>query len=208
MAKTRGICSIEGCGRPHFGRTWCITHYQRWRKHGDPLIVKRMFGWGATTAERFWAKVDKRGPIPEHRPDLGPCWLWTGMLNPNGYGKVTVNYKSLLAHRYAYELVNGPVPIGLQLDHLCHPTSCLLNSACPHRRCANPEHMEPATAAVNTLRSNGPAARNAKKTHCKRGHPFDDKNTYRDSRGYRACKACHRSANARTAREARRRKKG
>src|SRR6185312_13183624 len=83
--------------------------------------------------ERFWAKVDKDGPEPEHRPDLGPCWLWTtGRFSGavGGYGQFwRCEGQNLHAHRVAYELLVGPIPYGLHLDHLCRV-----------RHCVNPKH--------------------------------------------------------------------
>jgi hypothetical protein len=77
------------------------------------------------------------------------------------------------------ELFVGPIPEGLVIDHLCR-----------NRGCINPTHMEPVTNAENVLRGEGPTAVNARKTHCKRGHPFDDVNTYVYAKG-RACRMCH-----------------
>jgi hypothetical protein len=85
--------------------------------------------------ERFWSKVNKYGP--------NGCWLWTASIAPNGYGHF---YRGTtggrVAHRFAYELLVGPIPEGLQLDHLCS-----------NRGCVNPDHLEPVTAAINTRRA-------------------------------------------------------
>lgn len=62
------------------------------------------------------------------------CWEWTGVLEPTGYGRMSVNGRNVMAHRICYELHVGPIPDGLFLDHLCH-----------NRRCVNPEHLEPVT---------------------------------------------------------------
>jgi HNH endonuclease len=91
-------------------------------------------------SERFWAKINKGGPIPEHRSDLGPCWLWTAATN-YGYGVFRIDRRSIYAHRYAYELLVGPIPDGLQLDHLCRVPPCV-----------NPTHLEPVTHRENILR--------------------------------------------------------
>jgi hypothetical protein len=134
-------CSEGDCGKPVFGHGWCSMHYARWRKYGDPLVTKRIIG---DTEARFWEKVDKDGPVPEHRPDLGPCWMWTASLNAGanqGYGHFGVGQKVVFAHRFAYELANGPIPDGLMPDHLCrnHP-------------CVRPSHLEPVTNRENCLR--------------------------------------------------------
>jgi hypothetical protein len=131
--------------------------------------------------ERFWAKVDKNGP--------NGCWLWTAALTSAapgqaGYGLFTERKpKGVRAHRFAYELLVGPIPEGLQLDHLCRV-----------RHCVNPAHLEPVTQRENILRSPvTPPGINARKTHCKHGHEFTPENTYREKRtNKRHCRECHR----------------
>lgn len=92
---------------------------------------------------RFWPRVDKNGPVPEIRPELGPCWLWTGPLSHHGYGVMHVPpATSTPAYRYAYEVSVGPVPKGLELDHLCRVQACV-----------NPSHLEPVTHQENMRRS-------------------------------------------------------
>lgn len=128
-------CSVEGCERVATGRGWCDMHHTRWKRHGDPL------GWGfAPESERFWAKVDKDGPTPQHRPDLGPCWVWTAARQRRGYG-LFAHADGGLAHRYAYTQMVGVIPAGLELDHVCRNTSCV-----------RPSHLEPVPHRVNVLR--------------------------------------------------------
>lgn len=107
------------------------------------------------------------------------CWEWTGYVNVRGYGALKYRGKVLAAHRVSYELFVGPIPGGLQLDHLCR-----------NRSCVRPGHLEAVTARVNTLRSLNPAAINSRKTHCKHGHPFSGRNLYVNPNGERACRAC------------------
>jgi hypothetical protein len=125
---------------------------------------------------RFWRKVEK----------TETCWLWRGEINNTGYGRVWFNCIHIVAHRIAYQLERGPVPDGLQLDHLCRV-----------RHCVNPDHLEPVTQSVNLRRGTN---HSREKTHCPKGHPYDESNTYfeKDGRG-RQCKACRsaRSANRR-----------
>ncbi len=129
-----------------------------------------------TTPERFWAKVDRLGP--------DDCWNWIATTSSNGYGRFRVNGSYVQAHRWAYENQVGPIPAGLQIDHLCRTRSCI-----------NPKHMEPVTPQVNTLR--GIRSR-VRKTHCKRGHEFTENNTYnRPDRPGRRCLKCHRRAGRR-----------
>lgn len=174
----RPPCTIEGCDAPNDSRGMCKHHAQSWRVYGDAHAAKRGCVRG-TAAERLWARVDRDGPVPQYRPDLGPCWLWGGAPCPNGYGKLVGDAGPMIGvHRLAYELLVGPIPEGLQLDHLCRV-----------RTCVNPAHLEPVTGAENTRR--------AKLTYvpvaaCLRGHPYDDANTYLDKTGARRCRRCAR----------------
>lgn len=150
--------------------------------------------------ERFWAKVQK----------TDGCWLWTGNISPEGYGRIgELPRRTAHAHRVAYELLIGPIPDGLKLDHLCHNAdlTCPGGDACLHRRCVNPNHLEAVTLRENNLRGLGLAARKSQQTHCVNGHPFDLLNTYyRPDDGTRMCRACHkerRQQRARRKREAR-----
>jgi len=120
-----------------------------------------------TTEERFWAKVNKNGPVPTHRPDLGPCWVWMGSLSDKGYGRFDVYPgKKVRAHRWAFEEAKGPIPQGLVPDHLCRTPACV-----------RPGHMEAVTNFENTIRGTGVTATNSAKTHCPRGHFYDLLNT-------------------------------
>lgn len=128
--------------------------------------------------DRFWSKVDRRGP--------DECWPWMGLILNTGYGQIGWRGKGVSAHRLAYELLIGPIPEGLTIDHLCRV-----------RACVNPAHMETVTRGENTLRSPiGISAVNARKTHCMRGHAFDEHNT-KVRRTGRACRACLRLLDAR-----------
>lgn len=130
------------------------------------------------------------------------CWAWTGADGGRGYGSIRrraseTHHAATKAHRAVYEVLVGPIPEGLTLDHLCHTRNpdCPGGFTCPHRRCVNPAHLEPVTGRENQLRSaNAPSAINARKTHCKRGHEFTPDNIYRQPAkpNKRYCVACRK----------------
>lgn len=128
--------------------------------------------------ERIWAKVHK----------TESCWLWTGARNSKGYGqlfkeKIAGKSFKYAAHRLVYELLVGPIPEGLTIDHLCRNPPCV-----------NPAHLEPVTMKINHLRGTSPMAANARKTHCSQGHPFSGDNLVVTKRG-RQCRECNRRWN-------------
>jgi hypothetical protein len=125
--------------------------------------------------DRFWAKVNRDGPAPIHRPELGSCWLWIAGSSQNGYGLFWWDGSMKYAHRVAFEQLVGSVPAGLDLDHLCRV-----------RDCVRPAHLEPVTRRENLVRGNGFIARQARQTTCRRGHDFDTVDTL----GRRVCRTC------------------
>lgn len=164
------VCKAEGCVKPRRSKGWCHTHYKQHRRTG--LEPKGFIP--ETTEQRFWLKVAKQ--------DDG-CWRWTASTKL-GYGTFKVAGRPWLAHRWSYEHFVGPIPDGLQLDHLCK-----------FRGCVNPEHLEPVTSAENNYRSETWAAVNRRKTHCPQGHEYTVENTYlrpRGSRVSRICRTCQR----------------
>ncbi len=123
-------------------------------------------------ADRFWAKVNVG--------ERGDCWEWTASLS-HGYGQFWIqgaNPQRQKAHRVAYEMIVGPIPEGLQIDHLCR-----------NRACVNPSHMQPVTRRENLIRGNGFAGLNDRKTHCPRGHEYIPSNTIL-WQGKRKCRSC------------------
>ena len=105
--------------------------------------------------------------------------MWTGSVNTLGYARLRVGETMVAAQRLAYEALVGPVPKGMVLDHLCRV-----------RHCVNPAHLEPVTQRENALRSGMPNAALSKRTHCTRGHAFDEANTYYRPDGGRRCRKC------------------
>ncbi len=139
----------------------------------------------------FWAKAEQ-GVVQE-------CWRWTRFIDRHGYGQVQIGGRVQRAHRVAYEIAMAQIPEGLDIDHLCHnrDAACPGGSTCLHRRCINPLHLEPATRGINTLRGKSPSALAAARTSCPAGHPYDEQNTYRPTRGQRGCRACRRASQTR-----------
>jgi hypothetical protein len=134
-------------------------------------------------AVRFWEKVAVSDG----------CWKWLGAPTPRGYGRMHIGAKDVYVHRVAYELLVGPIPDGMFLDHLCHTNdpNCLGGDTCPHRLCVNPAHLEVVTRVENVMRGVGFAAKNAVKTHCPKGHEYTPENTHVRPNGWRQCKKCH-----------------
>lgn len=161
------FCPADDCDRPVRARGWCNTHYMRWLNHGDvaadtPVIDMKP----GTPLERLMRRVVVDG---------NGCWIYGGKLMNTGYGSIHVDGVPTLTHRFSYEVHVGPIPDGLHIDHLCRV-----------RACCNPEHLEPVTQAENNRR----AAR--KLDHCKRGHAFDETNTYVSPDGMRQCRTCRK----------------
>lgn len=130
-----------------------------------------------TPQERFWSKVKK----------TETCWLWVGSYDGDGYGMFGVTHRrTSRAHRVAYEFLVGPIPLDLELDHLCRNPGCV-----------NPVHLEAVPHRINVLRGNGLTAQHAAKTHCPQGHPYDLFNTYaKIGRRGRECRQCRQDRDA------------
>lgn len=166
-----------GCGRPTMIASF--THAARGWRSGQPkpyLNRHHHFSKVITPEMRFWAKVVK----------TATCWLWQGQLNANGYGVFhPIRAQQVYAHRFAYELLVGPIPEGKILDHV-------KARGCNNRNCVNPAHLEPVTRVENTQRGEGIGVQNARKTHCVHGHAFTEDNTTIRPGGSRQCRTCAR----------------
>jgi hypothetical protein len=119
---------------------------------------------------RFWSKVD----VP-FRP--GACWTWLGGRNGDGYGAFRVGVHARGAHRWLHERLVGPLPVGMELDHLCR-----------NRQCVRPDHLEVVDHRTNVLRGDAPAAKILRRETCPRGHTYDRLESGR----FRRCSICRR----------------
>lgn len=151
-------------------RDYCKSCYNRFLKYGDP--TPRMSFERPSPEQRFWKFVDQ----PDAKSN---CWVWRGARGRKGYGHFSSHgaFPSKMAHRVAWLLLVGPIEEGLQLDHLC------LNKAC-----VNPDHLEPVTNQENMRRAV------EVRSSCRRGHPYDQVNTFYETSGKRGCRICREAA--------------
>lgn len=145
-------CAVADCEyRGILRRGLCGKHYVRWQKYGDPTGRHR----APDPAERLLAN--------SYRADDGSgCLRWAGEHGTKGYGGVSIGGKNFQTHRVAYELWVGPIPDGLEIDHV-------YARGCRHRDCNNPAHLEAVTHAENVRRRH--------RTHCTHGHELTPENT-------------------------------
>lgn len=164
------VCAC-GCGQP------TNIAEQSAKKRGTIKGQPSRFVVGHATRrsaeERFWEKVNA----------LGCCWEWDGARKAAGYGNFApIRTKTVLAHRWAWELLVGPIPDGMELDHRCKNPCCVC-----------PDHLEVVTRQENLRRGHGAAVVNAQRTHCLHGHALLAENVRIDKRGARCCRACEQA---------------
>ncbi|WP_175475569.1 HNH endonuclease signature motif containing protein [Arthrobacter sp. UCD-GKA] len=154
------ICSIPDCGRTdRIVRGWCRMHYERWGRTGDPLGDPTKH---RSSSENFWAQIEK----------TDTCWNWTGYKHPvGGYGMTALDGRQGYAHRFTYEMANGPIPEGMQLDHMCHNPGC-----------ANPAHLRVVTSKQNLENLSGPQLRS--KSGARGVYPIKNSNKWRVAVGH------------------------
>jgi hypothetical protein len=112
-----------------------------------------------TTLERFWAKVNKDGPIPKHNPALGPCWIWTAARTGNGYGAYWLSGKLSSAHRISWFIGHGRWPEPNALHR------------CDNKSCVRLGHLFEGTAADNVHDMDAKGRHAAGERHGARLHP-------------------------------------
>lgn len=132
-----------------------------------------------TTEQRFEMKVNRDGD----------CHRWTGSHNSRGYGNFWYGDRVRSAHIVALLLAGIEIPEGMTVDHVWA-------RGCRHRDCVRVEHLEAVPFAENVLRGNNPAAINARKTECIRGHVYTSESTYVDRNGNRVCRTCVKAKRA------------
>ncbi len=172
-----GTCSVLGCDYPAHARGHCSTHNWRLKKYGS---TDKPIRQARPATDRFWEKVDASGD----------CWVWTASMAGGGYGWFMLTKgQSVPAHRWCYEHLVGPIPEGLDIDHLCR-----------NRLCVNPDHLEPVTRAENMRRAPWDCAKQkAAKTHCPQGHEYAGENLVIDPNGARRCRICRATTRRRSA---------
>lgn len=173
---TDGLCQC-GCGQPAPIATMTDRKYGAVR--GEP----RRFIQGHN------AKLSRKADVDFIEDPTTHCWVWQLSKNIHGYGQMWSRKVGRPdgAYRVYYEDLVGPIPPGLSLDHLCR-----------NRACVNPGHLEIVTIGENVLRGESAGAKNARKTHCPKGHPLSGDNLYVNAKGKRRCRRCTLESNRRS----------
>lgn len=165
-------CSISTCDREHHARGYCTMHYQRWKRHGDPLYTQKFArdytcvapgcdnpGDSLKLCTKHYQRMVHHGSLEVESPSFetpeesfdyrtkwaGDCLIWTGRKH-RGYGRMWVDGKETLSHRYAWQRTIGPIPEGIEIDHMCH-----------NRACVNVKHLRLASKSQNQQNRRGPS---------------------------------------------------
>lgn len=171
----RGACSVQNCGRPARHRTLCYRHLR------DPETAASVLPYESVRHDALTYLQSRIERTPG-------CWIWRGYTDPSGYGRAVLpGGRYVMAHRLSYELLTGPIPDGLTLDHICR-----------NRGCVKPQHLTPMTRGDNSLLWQLEDGRYAGATHCPQGHPYNMANTYwyGPKRTKRRCRTCNRETAA------------
>jgi hypothetical protein len=166
------ICSIPECVVKAYRKGFCSRHYSRWRIHGNPLQIACNTGEGETIEQRFWSKIKITANIDK-------CWEWQAAKQGGGYGSTQFNGRRALAHRVAFTLFYG------------HTPKLLVLHSCDNPPCCNPHHLRDGSAKENG--EDKKLRKRYSKTHCKRGHEYNEQNTWfeKSKPGYKQCRACN-----------------
>ena len=117
-------CSVENCNKPAHARGWCGLHYQRWKRHGNPLALETAESIRGNPVATFWLHVTKAGPVPQACPELGPFWMWTSN-KTGGYGHLSWGGKMRYTHVISWFLATGQWPGELDTLHRCDTPACV-----------------------------------------------------------------------------------
>lgn len=178
--KTTRLCEFPGCGRHLKSRHYCEVHWNQKRAGKELKTIRHRRPDGSPPVIEY-----DESPCP--KPELkGPCHIFRfGKHEPDGYGKTSSCGKQIFVHRYVWERDVGPIPDGMEIDHQCQV-----------RGCCNVDHLRVVTRMVNATENIDGCAWQvmAAKTHCPKGHPYDETNTYRYPNGRRTCRICDATA--------------